>query len=116
MLIEPRKSLLTNVSALILLLSYALFGGYVFLYLEEETYEEKRRLDLNKHYECVDNVIRSRIYDASTALRIIQQCFPQDEEEVVDWNFLNSLLYGFGILTTLGSQPVFKRTRQYSSV
>lgn len=72
----------------------------------ENEYKKRKHTELNQRYECIDNVIRSKPYDATTALRILQQC--SKEEDVVDWTFLNSLLYGFGILTTLGR--LFKRS------
>jgi hypothetical protein len=113
-LIESKKSLLANLFSLLLLMGYAIFGGFMFLYFEgecflgsdsnccilEDEYKKRKHKELNERYECIDSVIRKSDYDAGTALRIIQQC--TKDEEMVDWTFLNSLLYGFGILTTLG--------------
>lgn len=57
-LIESKKSFLANFFSLILLIAYALFGGYMFLLLEEEEYNKRRHKELNDRYNCIDGVIR----------------------------------------------------------
>ncbi|KAI6233705.1 Ion channel [Aphelenchoides fujianensis] len=105
-LVETRKSFLKNLLCLLLLVLYALFGGFMFLHFEADEFHRANRRRAHDTYECVNAVIKSQPYDV--ALEIIEGCV--EEPAVVEWNLRNSLLYGFGILTTLGYGKIATQT------
>lgn len=60
---------------------------------------------INYLHNPVYITVYSRPYDASLAIRIAQECVANpDMAKLLEWNLKNALLYGFGILTTLGKQ------------
>ncbi|CAD5227845.1 unnamed protein product [Bursaphelenchus xylophilus] len=108
-----RKSLLANVSSVLFLLSYLIFGGYTFMYFEADAARRAVHENLQKRYTCIDAIFMSRPYDASVAIRIAQECVADpDLQKIHEWNLKNALLYGFGILTTLGYGKIETKTSE----
>src|SRR3954470_10664528 len=102
------RTLLANVACFIFLIIYTLVGGFVFLYLEGEHYLEVRANLASERLDCIEhlldlNALNPSDGDGDLASTIASECLAELELDARrEWNLKNSLLFGFGILTTLG--------------
>ncbi|CEF68331.1 Potassium channel subfamily K member 18 [Strongyloides ratti] len=99
----------TNCLCILFLIGYSAIGGFVFLYLEKELAEENKSNITEYQLKCIKETLEKRerfLYDFnSSAEDIFERCVQQllvTHDERMQWNLLNSVLYSFGIITTLG--------------
>ena len=124
-----RKKLLLNFFCFAILLVYTVLGGLLLLYFEHDEAIAERKSLLELKRLCIKSTLfklikivnfsnfisilrhqKSRSSNSSTVSEeIVKNCLlgietHTDLRRREDWNLKNSLLYGFGILTTLGRQ------------
>uniref|UniRef100_A0A0K0EDC1 Potassium channel domain-containing protein n=1 Tax=Strongyloides stercoralis TaxID=6248 RepID=A0A0K0EDC1_STRER len=99
----------TNFLCIIFLIGYSAIGGFIFLFLEQELATENKNNITDYQLNCIKEILKNReefIYDFnSSAEDIFEKCVQQllvTHDERMQWNLLNSVLYSFGIITTLG--------------
>ena len=124
-----RKPLAVNLACLAFLLIYSILGGFVFLHFEEPNWRLARREDLARRISCVETTLDSGLEEneddgAGTeregrragrrlAVQIVEGCvLGQERDERMDWNLKNAVLFGFGILTTLGYGKIEPQTTE----
>uniref|UniRef100_A0A0N5BAN9 Potassium channel domain-containing protein n=1 Tax=Strongyloides papillosus TaxID=174720 RepID=A0A0N5BAN9_STREA len=88
---------------------YSAIGGLLFLYLEKELAEENKNNITENQINCIKKVLENQeglFFDYNpSAEDIFEKCVQQllvTHDERMQWNLLNSVLYSFGIITTLG--------------
>ncbi|KAL3118582.1 hypothetical protein niasHT_005797 [Heterodera trifolii] len=119
------KRMMANACCFGLLLLYVMFGGLLLLRFERGQSERAKDELIRRKTECIRHFLRYQsdgIFNGtdrsnesvakaptliSAAERITEHCLfeivdPAEGRRRQTWNFRNAILYGFGILTTLG--------------
>uniref|UniRef100_A0A914HHD0 Potassium channel domain-containing protein n=1 Tax=Globodera rostochiensis TaxID=31243 RepID=A0A914HHD0_GLORO len=114
-----RKPLAVNALCLCFLLFYSLFGGFIFLHFEEPNWKMSREREMAERLQCVEGAISAGRANANgraeemLAERIVVRCvLSQGRDERMEWNLKNAVLFGFGILTTLGYGKIEPQTTE----
>ncbi|KAH7707595.1 TWK-29 protein [Aphelenchoides avenae] len=101
------KSVAANFFCVGLLVVYVVIGGFIFLHFEAGNSAKFRQEIKERRHQCILDILASSDDNASeskVSYRIARDClantFTYDRQRA--WNIRNSMLYGFGILTTLG--------------
>ncbi|KAH7698411.1 Protein TWK-29 b, partial [Aphelenchoides avenae] len=101
------KSVAANFFCVGLLVVYVVIGGFIFLHFEAGNSAKSRQEIKERRHQCILDILASSNDNASEpniSYRIARDClantFTYDRQRA--WNIRNSMLYGFGILTTLG--------------
>ncbi|KAI1727198.1 ion channel domain-containing protein [Ditylenchus destructor] len=115
------KAFCANTLCFIILLIYTLIGGFIFLYFEYDHSVKARRIHNERKIACIVDILDSGdLDDPRTANGITQKCLVDLEfDPRREWNLKNALLYGFGILTTLGYgkiEPMTIKARMFTVV
>lgn len=100
-----RKPLLVNFFCVLFLIAYSVLGGLVFLHFEYPYSQFMRQRDIDSRLDCVQSVMRAPNRSRDELAHLITQYCIADrkyEDERMEWNLKNAVLFGFGILTTLG--------------
>lgn len=107
-LLQKAKPITFHFSLVIIVLLYAFVGGLVFHSLESEEYARVRQTDKASKRECVLFILLNTSPDAlhpsanTTSHRIVD-CWEEEHDMRTEWSYVTATLYGFGIVTTLGT-------------
>ncbi len=93
------RTLVANLACFAFLIVYTLFGGFVYLYLEHDHFLETKVQRGRERLECIQEMLEVDAAPEAIAERCLIELHKDTRKE---WNLKNSLLFGFGILTTLG--------------
>ncbi|KAL3109205.1 hypothetical protein niasHT_016111 [Heterodera trifolii] len=121
-----RKPLAVNALCLAFLFIYSFLGGFIFLHFEEPNWKMSREREMADRLQCVRGAIGGvgRAFaggdfddaiapNGILAERIVVRCvLSQARDERMEWNFKNAVLFGFGILTTLGYGKIEPQTTE----
>uniref|UniRef100_A0A0K0FNB8 Potassium channel subfamily K member 18 (inferred by orthology to a human protein) n=1 Tax=Strongyloides venezuelensis TaxID=75913 RepID=A0A0K0FNB8_STRVS len=103
---QKAKPITLHISLLFLVFIYAFVGGLVFLKLESEATEVKRREELTEKTKCLEDIFYSSlnktVVKSNETISLILACFIVEADARSQWTFVTATLYGFGIVTTLG--------------
>uniref|UniRef100_A0A0N5BRU6 Ion_trans_2 domain-containing protein n=1 Tax=Strongyloides papillosus TaxID=174720 RepID=A0A0N5BRU6_STREA len=103
---QKAKPITLHISLLFLVFIYAFVGGLVFLKLESEATEIKRREELTEKTKCLEDIFYSSLNKTAAksneTISLILACFLVETDARSQWTFVTATLYGFGIVTTLG--------------
>jgi len=108
------RTLLANIACFAFLIIYTFAGGVAFLWLERDHYLQIKGDLARERLECIQQLLNNGEKQPSSAVmddgidvglaeKIADRCLMDLELDArKEWNLKNSLLFGFGILTTLG--------------
>uniref|UniRef100_A0AAF5CVS7 Potassium channel domain-containing protein n=1 Tax=Strongyloides stercoralis TaxID=6248 RepID=A0AAF5CVS7_STRER len=103
---QKAKPITLHISLLFLVFIYAFFGGLVFLKLESEATEIKKKEEVTEKTQCLENIFYSSsnkaVLKSNETISLILTCFIVESDSRSQWSFVTATLYGFGIVTTLG--------------
>ncbi|EFO22306.2 hypothetical protein LOAG_06181 [Loa loa] len=87
---------------LLFVVLYTLGGGLIFHELESDASKSYWNGQITKTNLCITEILRKLKNYSDETVKNIERCWKVGIDERVEWNYVTSTLYGFGIITTLG--------------
>ncbi|MCP9263009.1 TWiK family of potassium channels protein 7 [Dirofilaria immitis] len=104
---------------LLFIIAYAFCGGLIFHKLESDASKFYRNEKITKTNLCVAQILRKMEKYSDEGVKHIENCWKDNIDALVEWNYVTSTLYGFGIMTTLGYNriaPITTAGRMFSII
>lgn len=110
--LQRAKPITLHFALVIGVLLYAFIGGVIFHALESGEHMRVQLTDEANKRECVRLILLDTSEAALTALSAnstaykIVECWRQEDDMRTEWSYVTATLYGFGIVTTLGTKTI----------